>query len=178
MLSHICDTIFIIRLRRYLRSCLFLAGDIFMNMKLADIGLKIRPAGSLSLPWPDCDRAVILINKRDILHLVMKAQDKNGREEKFCYHHMPPSALYEGLLESEKSAGEESAALLCCTCDYSECGAVITNVIKTKDCVVWKDIRDKDREDYFSFSYTFSSECYKEFMRRLKKAASKEKYTQ
>ena len=142
-----------------------------MITQFDDIQLKIQPAGTLHLSYPDIDRAVILINNQDVLDIVLKEQEKLGREQKFNYHQMRPSELYGYLVESEKSNGKEEATILCCTCDEVGCGAVVTNVIKTQDKVTWKNVRDRDRTDYFNLYFSFSPKVYEDFMDKLQKLA-------
>lgn len=149
-----------------------------MSKKFDNIQLKIQPAGTLRLSYPDVDRAIILINGKDILDIVLKEQERLGREQKFNYHQMRPSELYDYLVESEESNGKEDTAILCCTCDEVGCGAVVTNIIKTQDKVTWKNIRDRDREDYFSLTFSFDPKVYEDFLSQLKKAASEVKREQ
>ncbi len=146
-----------------------------MHTQFDHIQLKIQPAGTLCLPYPDVDRATILINGKDILDIVLKEQEKLGREEKFNYHQMRVSELYDYLVESEKSNGKEEAAILCCTCDEEGCGAVVTNVIKTQDKVTWKNVRDRDRADYFDLSFSFDSKEYESFISQLKEFVEENK---
>ena len=110
-----------------------------------DIQLKILPAGTLGVLWSDVDRAVILINGKDIWEIVREEQEKNGRAEKFNYHQMRLCELYDYLVEAEQSNGKEETAILCCTCDEVGCGAVVTDIIKTPDKVIWQNIRDRDK---------------------------------
>ncbi len=149
-----------------------------MPKKFDDIQLKIQPAGKLCLPYPDVDRAIILINGKDILDIVLKEQERLGREEKFNYHQMRVSELYDYLVESEKSDGRKETAILCCTCDEVGCGAVVTNVIKTQDKVTWKNVRDRDRADYFDLTFLFDPKVYDNFLSQLQKAALEEKREQ
>lgn len=140
-----------------------------------DIQLKILPAGTLGLLWSDVDRAVILINGKDIWEIVREEQEKNGRAEKFNYHQMRLCELYDYLVEAEQSNGKEETAILCCTCDEVGCGAVVTDIIKTPDKVIWQNIRDRDKADGFSITFVFQAQVYKNFMRQLQKAATGEK---
>ncbi|MBO4674591.1 MAG: hypothetical protein J5601_00675 [Elusimicrobiaceae bacterium] len=149
-----------------------------MPKKFDDIQLKIQPAGTLLLSWRDVDRAVILINGQDMLDIVLREQEKLGHEQKFNYHQIRPSELYGYLVESEKSNGKEEAAILCCTCDEVGCGAVVTNVIKTQDKVTWKNVRDRDRTDYFDLTFSFDPKEYENFMSQLQKAGAEEKREQ
>lgn len=140
-----------------------------------DIQLKILPAGTLGVLWSDVDRAVILINGKDIWEIVREEQEKNGRAEKFNYHQMRLRELYDYLVEAEQSNGKEETAILCCTCDEVGCGAVVTDIIKTPDKVIWQNIRDRDKADGFSITFVFQAQVYKNFMRQLQKAATGEK---
>ena len=149
-----------------------------MSKKFDDIQLRIQPAGTLHLLWRDVVRAVILINGQDVLDIVLKEQEKLGREQKFKYHQMRLCELYDYLVEAEKSNGKEETAILCCTCDEVGCGAVVTDIIKTQDKVTWKNIRDRDRADYFSLTFSFDPKNYNDFLSQLKKAASEEKSEQ
>ena len=144
-----------------------------MNTQFNHIKLKIQSAETLCLSYPDVDRTVILINGQDVLDIVLKEQEKLGREKKFNYHQMRPSELYDYLVKSEKSDGKEKAAILCCTCDEVSCGAVVTNVIKTQDKIIWKNIRDRDRADYFKLTFSFNPKEYESFMSQLRQLIQK-----
>ena len=98
-----------------------------------------------------------------------------GRAEKFNYHQMRLCELYDYLVEAEQSNGKEETAILCCTCDEVGCGAVVTDIIKTPDKVIWQNIRDRDKADGFSITFVFQAQVYKNFMRQLQKAATGEK---
>ena len=144
------------------------------NKTYDTIELKIKPAGTIEKPWPDCDRCIILLNGRDILDIIRDAelpyfkQEPNFSEDSAgAYNHMMPTELYEDLVDAEKSKGKRIAHVLCCTCDESGCSSARVRVIKTDDSTIWSDfrtIRDWD----FGLSYEFEINQYREFLKQVK----------
>lgn len=149
-----------------------------MPKQFDKITLKVHPAGTLNLPWTDLDRAIILINNRDILDIVREEEHKlylQGKMNKDTvgrYHHIYIPELYDLLTESEKSQGKEEASVLCCVCDCTGCDGIDVNVIRTKDFVLWKDIRNRARNS-FHLTFTFTLKDYENFMEALHKHSLK-----
>lgn len=140
------------------------------------IALKIQPAGTLHLPWPDVDRVIILINNQDILDIIRNEERKLSKQGKIqstlvgAYHHLPPSELYEYLVKAEESKGKEEADILCCSCDEVGCDSISTKILKMEDSVIWNDICNNHRAiKHFSLSFKFKLENYKNFISELKK---------
>lgn len=145
-----------------------------MAGKYDTIDFKIQPAGTLEMPWADCDRVVILINGRDILDIVCDKEKElfaaSGLdvESAGAYHHLWPSSLYEYLQNARLTNGKEKAAILCCVCDEVGCSSVKVCVEYTADGVVWKDFESCRKEWDFCLKYVFEPNAYESFMQKLK----------
>ena len=142
------------------------------------IKLKIQRAGTLSLPWKDFDRAVILINGQDFLKIVKKEEEKIFEEKGLsehqtgCYHSMSPAELYGYLSDSEHYEEKQNVPVLTCCCDETRCASISLTVCRTGYGVVWKDIYNISGYN-FGLSYLFKLKDYEEFMAQLKKHAGK-----
>lgn len=138
------------------------------------IDFRIQPAGTLEIPWADCNRVVILINGQEIENIVREKEKEFfaacGLDVKSagCYHCLWPSGLYEYLMDARLSHGKNKAPILCCTCDEVGCASVKVCVEYTKDSVIWKDFESCRKEWDWGLEYEFEYEAYEEFMQRIK----------
>lgn len=138
------------------------------------IDFRIQPAGTLEIPWADCNRVVILINGQEIENIVCEKEKEFFAacgldvEGAGCYHCLWPSGLYEYLMDARLSHGKNKAPILCCTCDEVGCGSVKVCVEYTKDSVIWKNFESCRKEWNWGLEYEFEYEAYEEFMQRIK----------
>ncbi|MBP5615431.1 MAG: hypothetical protein J6X42_02645, partial [Alphaproteobacteria bacterium] len=116
-----------------------------MAKKYDTIDFRVQPAGTIKIPWVDCDRIIILINGRDVRNIVAEKErdifTESGRDIQHAgdYNYLWASALYKYLVNVGLTNTKKWAPILCCTCDEVGCSCVKVEVEYTKDSVIWKD---------------------------------------
>ena len=148
--------------------------------KYDEIDVEILPENYCDLEYfSPGKRAKILINGIEFLDIVMKAEEKIFSSEKFLkknrYSPMAGDYIYRtasGLLYELQNAaqlnGDNSVYLLSCSeCDEPGCTSVLTDIVYTKDSIIWKNFETASRTHKFDFRYEFKISQYKKFMEKL-----------
>lgn len=160
------------KIAEYLRAVMKKAKETSKHYDTIDF--RIQPAGTLEIPWADCNRVVILINEQEIKNIVREKEKEFFAacgldvESAGCYHYLWPSSLYAYLQDAQLSCGKNKAPILCCTCDEVGCASVKVCVEYTKDSVIWKNFESCRKEWNWGLEYEFETEAYEEFMQRIK----------
>lgn len=146
-----------------------------MTKQYDTIDFRIQPAGTLDMPWADCDRVVILINGRDIQDIVREkeieffAAEGLDTEGAGGYHYLWPSNLYVYLAYARLADDDDyKAPILCCGCDDVGCASVRVEVEYSLNSVIWKNFRSCRPEWNWGLEYEFEYKAYEDFMQRIK----------
>ena len=123
--------------------------------------------------------AYFLINGIEFLDIVMKAEEKIFSSEKFLkknryspmagdYIYRTASGLLYELQNATQSNGKTGVYLLSCSeCDELGCTSVLTDIVYTKDSIIWQNFETASRTHKFDFRYEFKISQYKKFMEKL-----------
>ncbi len=129
--------------------------------KYDTLRLEILPAGSIPVLWGDIDRAIIIINDRDIFSVIKE-------KAKSSYHHIFLAELADFFREAEENNFAEDIPILTCTCDAVGCGCATVHIEKTDNSVIWKDFKE-DFGNNLGLSFEFSLEDFEAFINTLRK---------
>ena len=138
-----------------------------------EIDAILMPAGTLQLPWQDYNRAVILINGKELLDYIAKAETalfaKYGlnSEDAGGYHYFSPLELYDNVNNS-KNSEIHGAYILTCTCDDFACSSVRNDIITTQNSVIWTNFRSIRETWILSCSFEFTKQNYFNFLEKIK----------